>query len=695
MQREQPSVLINPVSLLGVTMAVFSLFIIIVLLVLGTTGTLANPYTGILTFMVGPAVLALGLILIPIGAVRERRRRARFGGEAFPVLNLNDPTQRRAVGIFGVITAAIVALMATTTWGAAEYMESVEFCSDVCHLVMEPEGAAYEESAHARVTCVSCHIGPGAPWLVRSKISGTRQVINYTLNNYPQPIPVPIEDLRPSRDTCEECHWPERFYGDEMRIFTHFDTDEENTFRAQPLVFRVGGSELGHGIHWHTTAELDYLALNESRTEIGWLRVVRPDGSVDEYALPERQGEITEERIQNEQRFMDCIDCHNRTAHHFEPLEDEVDRAMFEGSIDPQIPAIKQQIMQAYGTVAEQVTQEEYQQTIGRIEAIDAYYSQQRPDVYRQYGALIRQAVASAKGIYSRSIFPNMNVTPATYPNWIGHDGCFRCHGQLVATTGPNAGQTLGASCLTCHYPAPAAPIPPSAAFRGVEPEALPLTAETIPANVPHPIQGQEQCTACHTPGGQGVDAPGGTGTPQDHEGRPDSTCLGCHAVGQGPGTAQGAPSTPQLQLMAVPHPVQGQEQCLTCHNVGGSGVGAPGGTGLPESHQGRSIDTCLSCHQAPAAQATPAPAPTEPAAPSAPTPEPASPAPEPTQSPAPAAPAPAGPASIPHPVQGQEQCTLCHTVGGPGTGGAGGTGIPADHQGRADATCTACHQPA
>jgi hypothetical protein len=192
MQTDRPSVFVNPVSLLGVIMAVVALFITIVLLVLGTTGTLANPYTGILTFMLGPAALAFGLILIPIGILRERRRRARFGGDPFPVLNLNDPAQRRGVALFSIVTAGIVALMATTTWGAAEYMESTEFCAEVCHLVMEPEGAAFAESSHARVECVYCHIGPGAPWLVRSKISGARQVINYTLDNYPRPIPVPI-----------------------------------------------------------------------------------------------------------------------------------------------------------------------------------------------------------------------------------------------------------------------------------------------------------------------------------------------------------------------------------------------------------------------------------------------------------------------------------------------------------------------
>jgi len=57
------------------------------------------------------------------------------------------------------------------------------------------------------------------------------------------------------------------------------------------------------------------------------------------------------------------------------------------------------------------------------------------------------------------------------------------------------------------------------------------------------------------------------------------------------------------------------------------------------------------------------------------------------------AAPAAAGGApSTPHALQGREQCTMCHTVGGPGVGMAGGTGMPASHQGRTDATCVGCH---
>ncbi len=643
MRSNVPPTLVNPVSLLGAVIAVFSLVITTVLLVLGATGTVANPYTGILAFMLGPAALAFGLILIPIGVLRERRRQARYGlvSQTFPVLNLNDPTQRRGVTIFAGITAAVLLFMTVTTWGAAEYMESQEFCGSVCHTVMQPEDAAYAESPHAKVACVDCHIGPGAPWLVRSKISGIRQVFAVTFNTYPRPIPVPIEDLRPSRDTCEQCHWPERFYGDRLRNFVHYAEDQQNTPRVQPLVFRVGGSELGTGIHWHTVARLWYLPLDESRREIGWVKVEKPDGSVDEYALPEKQAEVTPERIQQDQRFMDCIDCHNRAAHHFEPIPNEIDRAMAEGAISADIPFIKQQAVRAIGDVGAAVNQEQYNQALKRIADIEAFYQTQQADVYARMGDQIRKAVDEIGNIYTRSVFPHMNVTPSTYPEWRGHEGCFRCHGKLVGTRGSAVGQTISSQCLNCHYPSQVvAPPPPAVAAGAAGPQAQRLPI--LPAVVSHPVQGREQCSTCHQPGAPGAGAPGGLGMPEDHRGRGNDTCLGCHTTSQAAAapTPTAAPAPPTAPAAPTTAPTSA----------------APG---------------------APAAQPTAAPA-----------------KPQPTAAPAPAKPA-AGPPAMPHPAQGREACSTCHTVGGPGAGAPGGLGVPADHQGRPDASCAGCHRPA
>ncbi|MHB1161959.1 MAG: NapC/NirT family cytochrome c, partial [Chloroflexota bacterium] len=434
MERKIPVAMVNPVSLLGAAMAAFSLVIVMVLLVLGATGAVASPYTGILTFLMGPMALALGLMLIPIGIVRERRRLARLGlvAKTFPILDLNDVRQRRGIVIFATVTAGILSLMAVTTYGAAEFMETKEFCGDLCHRVMVPESAAYEASSHARVSCVSCHIGPGAPWLVKSKISGIRQVFNYGLERYERPIEVPIQDLRPSRDTCEQCHRPERFYGDLQRNIVHFAPDEQNTPKLQPMIFRVGGSAQGEGIHWHTTAEVYYLPLNESRSEIGWVRVEKPDGTVDEFVLPDKQAQVTPERIKSDERFMDCIDCHNRAAHNFAPYEEEVDRAMLEGTISPRIPFIKQQAAQAVGKIDQSVGEEQYQATLQRLDGIEDFYRTQQTQVYAQYQSEIKQAVAELKEIYQRTVFPHMQVTHSTYPDWMGHDGCLRCHGKLV-----------------------------------------------------------------------------------------------------------------------------------------------------------------------------------------------------------------------------------------------------------------------
>jgi len=96
---------------------------------------------------------------------------------------------------------------------------------------------------------VQCHIGPGAPWFVKSKMSGLRQVYAVTFNTHSRPIPSPVHDLRPARDTCEQCHWPEKFHGDIISEIREYATDEANTESTTVLRVRVGEAphEPGHG----------------------------------------------------------------------------------------------------------------------------------------------------------------------------------------------------------------------------------------------------------------------------------------------------------------------------------------------------------------------------------------------------------------------------------------------------------------
>ena len=161
-----------------------------------------------------------GLVLMPIGVWLAHRRDAagmKAWRPSWPSIDLNDGVQRRAAAIFVASTVANILIVSVAAYPGIEYMDSPQFCGQLCHEVMEPEWAGYQEGPHSRVACIQCHIGPGAPWFVKSKISGLRQVYAVTFNTHSRPIPSPVHDLRPARDTCEQCHWPEKFHGDKIR----------------------------------------------------------------------------------------------------------------------------------------------------------------------------------------------------------------------------------------------------------------------------------------------------------------------------------------------------------------------------------------------------------------------------------------------------------------------------------------------
>ena len=195
----------NPISLIGMALAAVAFANILFLFFLDSFSHISSPYVGILAYMVAPAIMFVGLVMIPIGMVVERRRRLREVGHPphFARLDLNNPAQRSAMA-FVLSFVVIFALMsAVGSYKAYEFTDSVEFCGQLCHSVMSPELTAYKASPHARVACVECHVGSGAGWYVKSKLSGIRQVYYTAMGTYPRPIPTPVHNLRPAADTCE------------------------------------------------------------------------------------------------------------------------------------------------------------------------------------------------------------------------------------------------------------------------------------------------------------------------------------------------------------------------------------------------------------------------------------------------------------------------------------------------------------
>ncbi len=438
----------NRISLLGVVAVTTGGVLWLFLLPSFLRGEAPNPYIGILIFLALPAVFFGGLALIPLGIALERRRRRRLGDAApHPVLDRRSPELRRLLTFFGVTTVANLIIGSQLAYRAVHYMDSVTFCGQTCHKVMAPEFAAYQGSPHSRVACVACHIGPGASWFVRSKLSGTGQVFATILNTYPRPIPAPVENLRPARETCEQCHWPQKFGADRLRVLSSFATDEGNTRTTTVLLMRIGGGHDRrgiHGAHLDPGVTIEYAHADRARQNIPWVRYQNATtGRTTVYVA----ADVSPESVRGlPRRIMDCMDCHNRPTHAFELPEPAVNHALAIGRLSPALPWVKKMATELLKR--EYASQEEAAQAIPA--ALERYYREHYPQIYRKNRDEIARAGRVLVEIHQRNVFPTMKVNWGTYPNNIGHSdfpGCFRCHDDRTAADGHKITQ----DCNACH----------------------------------------------------------------------------------------------------------------------------------------------------------------------------------------------------------------------------------------------------
>jgi len=444
----------SPLSIVGMVLTTISAVVFLVVFFADLFGMHTNPYLGMLFFLVLPTIFIFGLVLIPIGSWRERRRRQR--GEApsemhWPKLDLNNPQQRTAAVIIFGLSLANVVIVSLAAYKGVEHMDSVEFCGQTCHTVMKPEATAHADGPHARVSCVQCHIGEGATWFAKSKLSGTRQLFAVAFKTYSRPIPTPVAELRPARDTCEQCHWPSKFHGDKVRTFVEFGEDEANTESVTTMRVHIGGgTERGGvvaGIHWHADEanEVEYIATDDKRQVIPWVRVKDRSGIVREYLA---DGVTPEQLAAGERRRMDCMDCHNRPSHQMAAsAERAIDGALARAEIPTNLPFVRRE--------AVKLVKAGYDTENTALEAIakglrDFYRTSYEP-VYMSRRQDVERAIAGAQQVYRRNVFPEMNVHFGTYPNNAGHmdfPGCFRCHDDNHKS---KEGKTISQACETCH----------------------------------------------------------------------------------------------------------------------------------------------------------------------------------------------------------------------------------------------------
>lgn len=561
-----------------------------------------------------------------------------------------------------VVTATLIVLVivaitiSATTW---EYTNSPQFCGTTCH-TMPPEYTAYQVSPHARVDCVDCHLGQDSVVLtVPRKAREISHVVNALTQAYEPPIYV--KSLRPARDTCEQCHNPEKFSSDAFVEIKRYAEDEANTPTRTYLIVKTGGGSrregLGRGIHWHIENEVWFYADGPLKQTIPYVREVGPDGEVTEYfdveaGLPADFGQ----QVEGELHRMDCIDCHTRISHLFRSPADAMDDALARGQIDSDIPYIK--------WLGEQVLSEEPNSTEGglaAIEALDGWYQEHYPDYYAGNQESIRNAIEAMKTIFQVTVFPNLHTGWTTHPNNAGHrefPGCFRCHDGKHTSA---EGKTVRLECNVCHSipevvePGKAAPV------LSIDKPGEPVSHLDSNWIARHRYQFDETCSSCHD-----VSNPGGT----------DNTSFcsnsGCHAT-EWKFVGLNAPAIRELvapppvpgsgEPRAVPHPVGERTDCTICHATDGVRP-------FPADHTSFDQSLCTQCHR-PSLLEAGQPAETTGQA----------------EEPAAAAGAGGSPPPVPHTLEGRrDQCLVCH-------GADAFKPYPADHAERSTETCLACHE--
>jgi len=444
----------SPLGLMGVAITTISITLMIIGLLADIMGLIENPYAGIFTYLVLPAGMVIGLILIPIAAYLRRRQWFKYGVSRDHLqINLSDHRHRKFIIGFIVLTVINVTILAVVAYEGYHFTDSSYFCGMVCHQVMAPEYTAYQRSPHAKVVCVECHIGPGADWFVRAKISGLRQVIAVITDSYNKPIPAPVHQLRPARDTCEGCHWPEKFHGKRVKTFTHFSNSDQLHPEVNEISLHIGGhnpqSNVFEGIHWHVSQDVQvkYLAVDEKRTQIAKVQVRRPDGSEDEFVKSDVE---VPEGEQETWRVMDCIDCHNRPTHVYFMPEERVDFGLLSKRINPEIPGIREDSLTTLIGPYESRddARNKMETTLLQLQ------SKRDAKLAQKYESDIKEAAAYLLETYLGNVWPDMKVDWGTYKGHLGHQyadegyGCFRCHDEEHVN---KEGTAISQDCGLCH----------------------------------------------------------------------------------------------------------------------------------------------------------------------------------------------------------------------------------------------------
>lgn len=466
-------------------------------------------------------------------------------------------------GVF-IVGFIVLGVISIRVW---EFSNSTTFCANVCHDVHPEEPAARQESYHANVECVECHMGRVSTLRkVVLKASHARHLPETLFQQYERPTEA--ETLIPPDQSCERCHWPPSFHGDTVREIQHYQQDRENTLIRTFLALRTGSGgarvdSVGEGIHWHIANRVEFISEGEDAEEIRWVQATFPDGSEVEYN--DVTNPLTEKEIAAaEPEVMDCVDCHNQVGHPFDSPDTLLDLAMETGRLSPELPYIKEEAM---NLLTRQYESQE--QALEAAERLPEAYQARHPEVVQNYQEEIEQAVPEVKDLVRLVVFEEEGVTWRSFPDHMGHGGhkpfagCFRCHNGTLQS---EEGVPVRISCSLCHS------IPEKVRGMAQPPEVPADKLEGPPSHqevdflAEHRWQADEDCAECHGEISFGTD---------DSSFCANSACHGAE--------------WPELELDPTqehPVPLEGAHAEVWCHDC-------HEGTRAPEYE-------CENCHEPP-----------------------------------------------------------------------------------------------
>lgn len=448
----------NKVSLTGMIIISVTFPLLIICALLDVLEVVRSPLFGALTygvltplFILGHGIFFIGFFFIGSGPGKESPCSYRYIKNHFP--QVSERTNfRKLIFLASFLAVGNFVVVVLVGYTGHHYSETPRFCGTLCHTSMNPESGAHEISPHSRVACVDCHVGSGMKNFVSSKIAGIRQVVSTVTGSYSRPIRMPTHGLRPAKQTCEECHRPELFHGDKLKITDRYQEDEKNTHLQTVLLMKLGSGGQGtgaRGIHLHVSNKnkIMYTYEDEFREIISEVHLFKADGSEIIFKNPEVTADNHSGSPEHGIKEMDCVDCHNRPAHIYLSPDEALDRKISNGLISSELPFIKKKGMELI--TAAYPSKEQALQEIAT--ALPAWYAKHYPELAQEKGDHIIQAAASLQEAYRDNIYPDMKIDWNTYPSNLGHHddgGCFRCHNDTLEAAD---GSIISQDCETCH----------------------------------------------------------------------------------------------------------------------------------------------------------------------------------------------------------------------------------------------------